>query len=733
MHTIINNSGAWWLPASSTTPGTAAGWAFTSSGTVATPTPQGASVKTQSRRTQWTTRPIADKVAGLVSVEKVCWRGASAGLGGFCFTARFTLSASPASTRAFVGLSRTSSNICGNQDPSTVADTLGIGFDSGDPVGGDWYLIARDATTLTKIALDGTAPGATGALPRNRTDVLEILLYALPNQPFVYIRIVNLSTGVVAYNARHTANLPTTLLYVHAQAGNAGSNASVQFELLSMTLDGRQELEFNVLDFGADPTGQRDSYAAFQAWSQAISDAGGGVGVVPPESYLIDQFTQRDGVGKWLSTIRDFNFKGCNGLRLTGYGAVLNLKGNVHLTNDGGGHTYSHMLSPFVLWDSHNVVLEGFEINGNANLVTTDGDITTEPGGNCVAVWGCTNVTIRNMRIHHGWTDGISVRRNNGDPFTADGAPSPHTVTRQVVIENCEVHANARGNISIHETRNVRISTCRIYSGGITGGQLSFSPGHGIDIEPDVTPPVTELPNQLITIDNCEIYGNALRALVVNVRYSHVVVRGCFIDNENEDQFPVVLSVPHCTLLDSEINVRTGRIDVALTGTLPGHNVFTIERCLVRGTDSFGLFIGAQVGRITKALVQNNRFINESTAPLTRQFPSLSHGTDMLHLIARDNYVFIPAQAYQDGGHGFHLVVAMVAHLAENNVYETDLDSGSSYFAVEYEVGAFTPPQYAQLARNERFISPSGTGFRPLDNSAHDNTHPFTLGDQGTP
>ena len=46
---------------------------------------------------------------------------------------------------------------------------------------------------------------------------------------------------------------------------------------------------FNVLDFGADPTGKDNSWQAFKDWSTAISNAGGGIGLVPSGTYKIDK------------------------------------------------------------------------------------------------------------------------------------------------------------------------------------------------------------------------------------------------------------------------------------------------------------------------------------------------------------------------------------------------------------------------------------------------------------
>jgi hypothetical protein len=50
---------------------------------------------------------------------------------------------------------------------------------------------------------------------------------------------------------------------------------------------------FNVLDCGADPLGKANSYQAFQDWANAITAKGGGVGLVPPDTYKIVTKTLR--------------------------------------------------------------------------------------------------------------------------------------------------------------------------------------------------------------------------------------------------------------------------------------------------------------------------------------------------------------------------------------------------------------------------------------------------------
>ena len=329
------------------------------------------------------------------------------------------------------------------------------------------------------------------------------------------------------------------------------------------------------------------------------------------------------------------------------------------------------------------------------------------------------SLTIRQMRIHHGWTDGISVRA---------AFEGTRLACRNVVIENCEVYAHVRACIAVHETRHVRISDCRIYDSGM-----------GIDIEPDLRIGTEfdkdiRLPgsSRFTIIENCEIYNNE-KPLSVGMRYSQVRVQGCFIDNQRNSQQPVILSVPHCALLDCEINTGTGRIDVALTGADPGGNVFTMERCLIRATSGEGIFIVPDVGRIAQALIANCRFICEATSPTETGFPLITTGRDMLMLTFRDNYTFIPSASYSKEEPqktiGFKVCSTVAASLVENNVWETDYAGDDThYLGVFYHTDFSEYPKYPILVRNDRFISPNNKGIIPFDATDYDNHFPFSGG-----
>jgi len=206
MYPVINDPAGVWRPGSpgTATPGVFQGWNFTSTSkpAVTNPVPTTGSIQTQAPRTEWT-QTTNGQVGGIVSTNPVCWRGNVSRLGGFNFTARFSLLANPNNSRAFVGLSASATHVClsANVNPSAVANTLGMGFDSTDPNGGFWYLIARDARTLSKIVLDGLQSGeGPGQALRNTTDVYDVAFIAQPNSSSIYVRIFNLTAGLSIYN-----------------------------------------------------------------------------------------------------------------------------------------------------------------------------------------------------------------------------------------------------------------------------------------------------------------------------------------------------------------------------------------------------------------------------------------------------------------------------------------------------------------------------------------------------
>ena len=133
-------------------------------------------------------------------------------------------------------------------------------------------------------------------------------------------------------------------------------------------------------------------------------------------------------------------------------------------------------------------------------------------------------------------------------------------------------------------------------------------------------------------------------------------------------------------------------------------------------------------------MIENNRFIDESTGPRDDEFITLSHGDgnsgNPLQATFRDNYVFIPAASYS--GTTQDIAVTMHVQMAENNVYQTDRDSTTEFLGVHYIAGT-SNPGYHVIARNERFLAAGVAGtnqaIRAADNSAFDLTDPWAMGE----
>src|SRR6185437_8827000 len=84
--------------------------------------------------------------------------------------------------------------------------------------------------------------------------------------------------------------------------------------------------------YNAAGNGTTDDYAAIKSAVAAINTAGGGVLVFPPGTYKIDQYKITGGGS--ANGITDVIFQNCNGLLVTGYGAVISVKGNFNRAAD---------------------------------------------------------------------------------------------------------------------------------------------------------------------------------------------------------------------------------------------------------------------------------------------------------------------------------------------------------------------------------------------------------------
>lgn len=202
----------------------------TAVGTVSHPVISAGSQRTQTRRGIITSAAVANSASELRNAAFECWRGDTAGLGGFFMTCRFASSTAVANQRKAIGLFSSTSATAVTQNPSSLTNCVIVGNDSADT---NMQIMHNDAAgTCTKIDL-----GAN--FPANSTDaVYELILFAPPNASFINWRVVRLDTGDVA-NGVITTDMPlsTTFLAWHAYMNNGGTAASVVLEIMRYYLE----------------------------------------------------------------------------------------------------------------------------------------------------------------------------------------------------------------------------------------------------------------------------------------------------------------------------------------------------------------------------------------------------------------------------------------------------------------------------------------------------------------
>lgn len=182
------------------------GCTVTNVGTISHPVIAVTNIKTQTRRFVNTSAATAAALASTRVSNLECWRGNAAGVGGFFVVCRFALTTLQAGMRAFFGLSSTATAAPTNVDPLTspVSSRIGMAINTNS---GNWNLIHADGTAIPTIINLGVS------FPVNTTDLLEMILFAKPNDTVVTYRIKNLQTNNEVSGTLST-NLPANTAFL---------------------------------------------------------------------------------------------------------------------------------------------------------------------------------------------------------------------------------------------------------------------------------------------------------------------------------------------------------------------------------------------------------------------------------------------------------------------------------------------------------------------------------------
>ena len=181
------------------------------------------------RRWRLTSAAVVDSAADQRSGVFTCWRGNAAGLGGWTFVTRISLSTLQATGMAFFGSGSTAA-LATTLALSAVVSCVGIGFQRGTHT--RWQLVSNDASgapTLTDMGASFTI--ATGG-------VLTLFIAASPNAGSVWVRVVDEVSGA-AFEQEVTADLPAASQFLAPRLfmNNGATAAAVAFDCSGVYLE----------------------------------------------------------------------------------------------------------------------------------------------------------------------------------------------------------------------------------------------------------------------------------------------------------------------------------------------------------------------------------------------------------------------------------------------------------------------------------------------------------------
>jgi hypothetical protein len=226
---LFSNVCMMWLPLTGTSM-TLWGGSTTNVGTLSNPTLATTNLQSAARRVRFATAAVANSFAGARGAQTTVWRGNAAGLGGFYFACRFSMSTNLANVRAFVGLNGNTAAL-GNADPSTIAtDIIGVSLNSADA---NWTMITNDnagACTTTNLG---------ASFVKSTTAVYELRMFAKPNDTEIYWQMDRLDAAGSQSGSFLNTNLPrnTVFLNPYIWITNNAVASSAQIEMMRLYIE----------------------------------------------------------------------------------------------------------------------------------------------------------------------------------------------------------------------------------------------------------------------------------------------------------------------------------------------------------------------------------------------------------------------------------------------------------------------------------------------------------------
>jgi hypothetical protein len=202
---------------------TTEGLPITSAGTVSHPTFAATNLAASMRRWRLTSAALVDSAAEQRSAGWACWRGNAAGLGGWTFVTRISLTTLQATGMGFFGLYGSTAALATTLTLAAAINCIGIGFQRGTHT--RWQLVTNDGTGAPTL----TDMGASFAIATG--GVLTPFIAAPPNGSSVWARVVDEVSGAV-FEQEITADLPANTQFLSPRLfmNNGATAAAVAYD-----------------------------------------------------------------------------------------------------------------------------------------------------------------------------------------------------------------------------------------------------------------------------------------------------------------------------------------------------------------------------------------------------------------------------------------------------------------------------------------------------------------------
>lgn len=183
------------------------------------------------QRKRFQTSTTAGNTSGMRTAYTHVHRGNAAGFGGFFFRAQLGAQINLNGGQKFVGLCASTAALGG--EPSALVNMCGMGYDAADASTGNWFFMRNDGSgTATKVDLGTSAA-------RGTTEGWDLIMFMAPNGSGLFVRIVNLNTGVVVLDTSYTTDLPAvnTGMAFKAEVRNGAVAAADNLEVAKVYIE----------------------------------------------------------------------------------------------------------------------------------------------------------------------------------------------------------------------------------------------------------------------------------------------------------------------------------------------------------------------------------------------------------------------------------------------------------------------------------------------------------------